>query len=105
MGWEAISFHMCGNYGSIGPDLHITMQWSSVAHENAVALVSSLGKDPRTATAAEMDEADARWFCGECETRRRGGVVFRKALKWRECVRAISLGERRKADWEVHPYS
>ncbi|KAJ7692601.1 hypothetical protein B0H17DRAFT_1330749 [Mycena rosella] len=44
------------------------------------ALTRLLGMDPATATAAEMDTADARFVCANCAGKGRA------ALRWRECV-------------------
>ena len=90
VGWDAISEHICGNLGSFGPHLHTSMVFSTQGSETARLLIHSLGLDPETTTAAELDSIDARWFCGNCEitkcSAKRPFTRCRRALKWRECV-------------------
>ncbi|KAJ7272404.1 hypothetical protein C8J57DRAFT_1715798 [Mycena rebaudengoi] len=49
----------------------------------AAALAVLLGLDPETVTAAEMDEANARFLCGTCPPESKGQ---RRARGWRYCV-------------------
>ncbi|KAJ7231783.1 hypothetical protein C8J57DRAFT_1580478 [Mycena rebaudengoi] len=49
----------------------------------AAALAVLLGLDPETVTAAEMDEANARFLCGTCPPESKGQ---RRARRWRHCV-------------------
>ncbi|KAJ7239805.1 hypothetical protein C8J57DRAFT_1527848 [Mycena rebaudengoi] len=49
----------------------------------AAALAVLLGLDPETVTAAEMDEANARFLCGTCPPESKGQ---RRARGWRHCI-------------------
>jgi hypothetical protein len=56
----------------------------------AASLVSCLGLDPKTTTFKEMDERDARFFCGNCMSETSRGITGLKVYTWMECVRILS---------------
>ena len=60
----------------------------------AVSLVSCVGLDPKTTTFKEMDERDARFFCGNCMSERSPNFMGLKVYTWMECVRILSLSRQ-----------
>ena len=57
----------------------------------AASLVSCLGLDPKTTTFKEMDERDARFFCGNCMSETSRGITGLKVYTWMECVRFLFI--------------
>ena len=56
----------------------------------AASLVNCLGLDPKTTTFKEMNERDARFFCGNCTSETSRGITGLKVYTWMECVWILS---------------
>ena len=82
-GWDEILSHRCVCTGSS------STQWSDRGRSAVEAILKCLHLDPWTTTARDLDNLNARFFCGNespCFSQSRGGFYFRRAFTWRECV-------------------
>jgi hypothetical protein len=83
IGWNATFTHMCGSMPSW---YHTSFEFCSVGYAAAANIIRSVGMNPETATPAELDALDARFFCLNCPVTLHRKVRGRKAYTWRECV-------------------
>ena len=83
-GWRRACTHMC----HIKSKDHTLLEFSWRGEEVVTAMLESLGMDPGTTTAQEMDDLDMRFLCGDCEIgTHRKGILGKKVYTWAECVR------------------
>ncbi|KAJ7245912.1 hypothetical protein B0H12DRAFT_1127134 [Mycena haematopus] len=85
IGWEEARAHLHWFQGRPEPhsvDDHL-VKFNARGSAAAAELAVLLGMDPATATAADMDNADERFVCGNCQPEYRGG---RLAMRWRDCI-------------------
>ncbi|KAJ7501059.1 hypothetical protein B0H11DRAFT_1993484 [Mycena galericulata] len=78
IGWEEARTHLNWFRGRPPNDTR-TVEFCERGSAAARTLATLLDRDPATVTAAAMDEANARFVCGQCPP-------GRDALRWRECV-------------------
>ncbi|KAH6908303.1 hypothetical protein BKA70DRAFT_1426879 [Coprinopsis sp. MPI-PUGE-AT-0042] len=83
IGWDTTLTHMCGSMSSW---YHTSFEFCSVGYAAAANIIRSVGLNPETATPAELDALDARFFCLNCPVTLHRKVRGRKAYTWRECV-------------------
>jgi hypothetical protein len=90
VGWENIFRHICleAQPHYYNPCQAIRLDEGACAA--AASLVSCLGLDPKTTTFKEMDERDARFFCGNCMSETSRGITGLSVYTWMECVRILS---------------
>lgn len=83
IGWDATFTHMCGSQSSW---YHTSFEFCSVGFAAAANIIRSVGLEPETATPADLDAIDARFFCLNCPVTLHRKIRGRKAYTWRECV-------------------
>lgn len=83
IGWDATFIHLCGSQASW---YHTGFEFCSVGYAAAANIIRSVGLNPETATPAELDAIDARFFCLNCPVTLHRKIRGRKAYTWRECV-------------------
>ncbi|KAH6894997.1 hypothetical protein BKA70DRAFT_1375721 [Coprinopsis sp. MPI-PUGE-AT-0042] len=91
IGWDTTLTHMCGSMSSW---YHTSFEFCSVGYAAAANIIRSVGLNPETATPAELDALDARFFCLNCPVTLHRKVRGRKAYTWRECVSSACCRER-----------
>jgi len=89
-GWTNI----CSHINQISPESsfpHLRLEFNSVGYATSLSLIRSLGLDPGTTTPEQLDQIDARFFCGTCPILSMRGVRGRKAYTWTECVGFLAI--------------
>ena len=90
VGWENISRHICSEAQPHYYKPCQAIRLDEGACAAATSLVKCLGLDPKTTTFKEMDERDARFFCGNCMSETSRGITGLCVYTWVECVRILS---------------